>query len=567
MSTTTPKFELPAHPVITLPAPLPKPAGRERRALTRGRPALIEGTILFALSFAVFAALGIWLTVHLKVVAFDGAYRLTHAYLAWYGAPAKLAAIGFVWPPVMTIVFMPLALIKPLVTSLVALPLTSAVFAAGTLVVLNRLLEHCGLPRLARYPLLVAFAANPMFVHYATNGMSEMLAFFWLVLGFYEFLRWERTNQSAYLALSGAALAFGVLSRYELLPYAAVIGAGMLAIAISRWRTRPKVIESSILLFAAPIVYALMTWMLFNWIVIGDPLNFLHNEIVERFVLEKGRAVAQGGAAGVSVSNLFDLAGRLFSLYWRLFAPQVLVLVPLVILSIRRRSAIGWTLVALILLNPLMTAIFVKASDQSLLQLRFNMRSMPLVVIAVGWMFEALRGRTRHRILVLAAVGAFVACIPLTWQTMKTYPYVFADRDFVHALQSLKPNDTAGIGDAQRMSAYINQHVHGVRQVLVDDAQVFLPILVSRHPELYYTRIAKGDTDWHHVLNSPWGQVTYMLMSKHQGALSDLVLARWYGAPDGKVSFLRPVYSVGDMSLVRVAPAEPPAPRGFASTG
>jgi hypothetical protein len=58
-----------------------------------------------------------------------------------------------------------------------------------------------------------------------------------------------------------------------------------------------------------------------------------------------------------------------------------------------------------------------------------------------------------------------------------------------------------------------------------------------------------------------------MLMSKHQGPLSDLVLARWYGAPDGKVSFLRPVYSVGDMSLVRVAPAEPPAPRGFAPSG
>jgi hypothetical protein len=359
-----------------------------------------------------------------------------------------------------------------------------------------------------------------------------------------------------------------VLSRYELLPYAAVIGAGMLAIAIPAWRTRPRVLESSILLFAAPIVYALVTWMLFNWIVLGDPLNFLHHEIVERFVLEKGRAVAQGGAAGASASSVFALVGRLISLYWRLFAPQLLVLVPLLILSIRRRSVVGMTLVALILLNPLMTAIFVKTSDLSLLQLRFNMRSMPLVVIAVGWMFGLLRGRSGHRVLVLAAVGALVACIPLTWQTMKTYPYVFADRDFVHALETRHPHDTAGIADARRMSAYINQHVHGVRQVLVDDAQVFLPILVSRHPELYYTRIAKGDTDWHHVLDSPWGQVSYMLMSKHQGPLSDLVLARWYGAPDGTVSFLRPVFSAGDMTLVRVAPAEPPAPPPrFASRG
>jgi hypothetical protein len=551
---------------------LPAPAGtarrtRERRALSRGRAALMEGWLLLGGTFAVFAALGIWLTVDLKVVAYDGAFRLAHAYFAWYGAPPKLAAIGFVWPPVMTLVFLPFALVRPLSTSLAALPLTSALAAAGTLVVLNRLLEHCELRRFARYPLLLAFAANPMFVHYATNGMSEMLTFFWLVLGVHQFLRWERTGQSAFLALSGAALALGVLSRYELLPYAAAVALAIALMARSR-RQPPQVIEGSLLLFAAPVLYGLMTWMLFNYLVVGDPLSFLHQEVAQRIVAEKGRSAAQGGAGGVSISDLGALASAIASLYWRLFAPQVLVLGPLIALSVLRRSGIGLTIAALILLNPIMTALLVKGSDVSLLQLRFNMRSMPLVIVAIGWIFWLTRTRWARSLIALSAVAGMVACIPLSWQTMKTYPYVFADRDFVHAVQTGRPHDTVGIGDAKAMASYVHAHVHGIRQVLVDDAQTFLPLLVGGHPELFFNRIDKGDAVWTRVRDAPRGRVGFMLVPRRQGPLPDLILLRYPGAPAGRVPFLRPVFSVGNMTLLAVSPPLPPptAPRP-SSTG
>src|SRR6185503_2670984 len=113
-------------------------------------------------SFAAYAVLGHRVVIEQHVIVFDGLSRLAHAYFAWYNAPPKLAAIGFEWPPVMTLVFLPAAAIKPLATSFYALTITSATFGAGTLVVLNRTLGLLELRWPLRYPLLLAFGVNPI---------------------------------------------------------------------------------------------------------------------------------------------------------------------------------------------------------------------------------------------------------------------------------------------------------------------------------------------------------------------------------------------------------------------
>ena len=120
-------------------------------SLTRYRAALV----LFGVSFGGYAALGWYTTVHLVVG--DATSRLTHAYDVFWNHPAKLSALGFVWPPLMSAVFLPFALIKPLATSLWALPLMSAFCAAALLVTLERALAHSGLRRSVRLLLVVLF--------------------------------------------------------------------------------------------------------------------------------------------------------------------------------------------------------------------------------------------------------------------------------------------------------------------------------------------------------------------------------------------------------------------------
>src|SRR5205085_12571814 len=138
--------------------PTPEERRYDRRWGPRGlsRQAL-ESLALFALAAAAYALLGRRVVMQQHVVVFDGLSRLAHAYFVWYNAPPKLAAIGFEWPPLMTLVFLPLAAIKPLATSFFALTLTSAIFAASTLVVLNRTLALLELRPPLRYPLVLAF--------------------------------------------------------------------------------------------------------------------------------------------------------------------------------------------------------------------------------------------------------------------------------------------------------------------------------------------------------------------------------------------------------------------------
>src|SRR5450755_1488328 len=114
----------------TPPAPraLP-PTARGRLHHLRRRPRLT----LFLASFIVYAAIGYKVVVLQHVVVPDGWARLAHAYFVFHNHPPKLAAIGFIWPPLMTLVFLPLAWITPLATSLAALPLTSAFFGAATI--------------------------------------------------------------------------------------------------------------------------------------------------------------------------------------------------------------------------------------------------------------------------------------------------------------------------------------------------------------------------------------------------------------------------------------------------
>ena len=229
-----PEMEAPApelHPPAGPAFPRKRP---KRRARPRRLGNFTESAVLFLVFYAVYALIGYRVVVDQHVVVLDGLSRLAHAYFAWYNDPPKLAAIGFEWPPLMTLVFLPLAAIKSLATSFAALPLTSAFFGAGLVVVLSRILSTFGMRPALRYPLVLLFAANPMIVFYATNGMAEIVYLFFLTVGLYYLLRWYRNGHPHVLGVAGAAMALAALARYEMGVFALVVGLGVLLILALR---------------------------------------------------------------------------------------------------------------------------------------------------------------------------------------------------------------------------------------------------------------------------------------------------------------------------------------------
>lgn len=549
-----------SHPDLrfgTLPDRRPR-----RRLLSNSQ----ESALLFVIFFAIYAAIGYQLVIVQHVVVTDGLSRLAHAYFAWYNQPPKLAAIGFEWPPLMTMVFLPLAGIRPLATSFAALPLTSAIFGAGLLVILNRTLSTFAMRPLLRYPLVLLFGANPMIVFYATNGMGESVYLFFLTAAIYSLLRWYRNRQAHLLAIAGVAMALGILSRYEVAAFALVVAIGVLLIIAHRGASRVE-ISGSLTLYAAPIAYGLGAWFFFNWLILGDPFFWISRQAGTNISVGRG-GQSEAAAGTLEKIPLGEIAGELLSLNAHLFPLTLLVVPALLVVVVVRRDLMALLLAALASLNALMTAAFVfNARDLSLLQLRYNMRAMPIALIGAGWLFWLLRGRVQQTTTWILTAVALAASIPLCWHLMDTYRYQFGEQGFVRAVrtgESLEGKTLRGgyrfnTGADRAMSDYILAHTIRRDGILTDDAQTFSVMLASGRPDLFRDRIDKGDRIWHRALRDPYGKVDYILVSR-------------FGDPD-QVRQCYPEILRGDMPgtsiavenpkylLLEVAPHAPPPQR------
>lgn len=534
---------------------------KTRRSYKLG-PVAVETLALFALSFAAYAALGYRVVVQQHVVVFDALSRLSHAYFVWHNQPPKLAAIGFVWPPLSTVVFLPFAAIKPLATSLAALPLTSAVFAAALLCVLNRLFQLAEMPRLQRYLLLLALAVNPMILFYATNGMSEIVYLYFLVAGVYFFFKWYLDRIPSSLILASVFLTAGILSRYEVIIWAIVLTAAI-TIALIRQHVLRLELEGSMLAYLAPIAYGVSMWLFFNWLIVGDPLHWL-------------RSQTPNAAPSAYASLSFDepridlsagaIARELLDLNAQIFAPTVLVAVALLAHAFVRRDLMSTTLLVVLTLNAAFTGILVYVTDVlSYFQLRYNLRAVPLALVGIAWLYVVARRRQKNAVIAFALV-AMLASIPLSWRLMQTYPHQFAEQAFTRALATGEDQEgtrslssygrfyTIGTGDARRMARIVLDVVRPGEVVLTDDAQTFSVMLVSGKPGIFFDRIDRGDERWFEVLEAPFGKVDYVLVATGP---EDVIQGRYAGLGRTRVPGFTVVSRTERFLLARVAAARP----------
>jgi hypothetical protein len=525
----------------------------DRWAKTRRRwhptAGLLENLALFTGAAAAYTTLGIWIVLHKHVLVFDGLSRLSHAYFVWWNAPPKLTAIGFVWPPVSTLVFLPFTLVKPLATSLVALPLTSAVFGALLLVMLNRLFTLVRMPAWQRYPIVLVFGVNPMIAFYAGNGMAEIVYLFLLVGAIYSFMRWYLTRTAGNLIFAAVFFALGILSRYEVFTWAVVLTVSLALISI-RQRVSRSELEATLLTYLAPISYGVGLWLFFNWMILGSPLYFLHQQA-------PGAPVSPGQAAPAIVHTKLGLAGvaeKLLALNWQLFPPTLLVLLALLVVFVQRRDLMTMSLIVMIGLNAAFTWLIVVASGaESYLQLRYNMRAMPIALAGVAWLYLLARRRQRVAVWGVTLVALLVS-VPVTARTMETFRIQFREAAFVHAVEGRgKLRDQ--LGGARQAARYVTEHVHRKNAVLTDDSETFAAMLLSGRPDLFFDRIDRGDSGWQAALDAPFGKVDYVLVIPGG---PDLIVRRYPKIASGGQAGFTPVFRAGKYVLVRVS-ARPPA--------
>ena len=530
-------------------------------------PRWIEGLVLLLIAAGVYFWLGYRTIVDDGVVVFDALDRLTRAYLAWHNDPPKLAAIGFVFPPLTTVVFLPFTLVKPLATSLVALPLASALFGGWMVVAMNRLLARCSMPGPQRWLLLAAFALNPLVLFYAGNGMSEVVYLALLTVSLYGFASWFLTNQPRFLVAAGLAFSLLVLLRYSFAVWAVVI-AVMMGIGLNRRGAGNDETEGTLVTFLAPLIYALSVWVLFNWLIVGDPLRWLSSS--GAFAVNAPQADAAGNV------GLLDVLERSGQLTLGVFALGIAVIPALLFAAIAKRDEMSLWLAVLALTGVVVIgANAMIEQDLNALAMR---NALPILIVCMAgaaWLYRIL---PHLRIVVwLAALAGLLLTAVGSWHAMQRYPFQGQEQAFVRALKSGAAQSATnsiggfrvGVTPEQEMASSINANVGGRSTILADNAQTFGVILLSGRPQMFFDRVDRGDGTFERVVVRPHGRVTYMLMAKQVSG--DLIRRRYPTVPSRVAAGLTPVSETERYLLLKVPTRDPRRPQsagaGSGTTG
>lgn len=232
--------------------------------------------LLFTIFFILYLAIGYFFAIDLQVYHNDAVARTALSFFTVLGRDPHLAAVGFVWQPLPSLIQVPLILLlKPLGLMMLSGPIITALSGALSVVIIY----HIGLLLLSGKKLFstltaALFGLNPMIALYSTIGTSEMIFCACLLGGSYFLIKWFNNSKHAHLLLASFFISLSFWSRYE-----SIIAFGGCVVLLLLKSITDKVglkkIESTILLFSVPFIYSVLFWIVINWLIMKDPFYFL----------------------------------------------------------------------------------------------------------------------------------------------------------------------------------------------------------------------------------------------------------------------------------------------------
>lgn len=514
----------------------------------------LESGLIFVFFAIVYGVLGYFTLTDGRIVDFVSLNHLNEAYMVLWNDPPRLAAIGLDAGTFASLLYMPFSIVKPVATSLVALPVLSAVAAALLMASLNNLMRVCDINLGFRVVLLLLFGLNPMFVFYAGNGAPTVLGLLLLGIALTATISWAATDQTRHLAAAGLAMGVAITVDYAYI----LVGFGfMLAfMVISAQKKDPGLkVRATLLLFLTPVVYALLFWCLLNWVLIGDPLSWVTGQIGVIQVNTTGVLDALGADFWGSMGDLFEVTLGI--------APLALIAgFALIIGAVSKKDATGWGLLLVGLCIAAAPVIRTVGADQAnLFDLVYG---LPLAVFAVGAV--AWFGKDGWSPIAAVVLGiGLLAAIPLSWNAMQDYRFQNQAQAFTRWVDGWNSQEgkesiggyTAGIDPELSMARYINNEIpQESRSILVDENFSYGVMITSGRVANFYDRADQGEDDWQAAIDNPFGTVSYMLITVSRAG--DQIAKKWPTAVEGGQAGMTPIFRTDRYVLVEVSETAPP---------
>ncbi len=433
--------------------------GDEGRGLPLSVPVI--AVLLAAVATSIAASHG-WLTLyddarsHLNI-----ARRLTDSTTPGFGQ------LGSIWLPLPHLLMAPLAAIDWMWQSAAAGAIVSGVAFVYASVRVFSLVDDWFGNRFAAWTAFAVFAGNLNLLYMQSTALDEPLMLACFVGAVYHLARWTRSHALGDLLLAGIAMFLATLTRYDAW---GVFLAAIIAVAIwSRLeRRRPGYTQANMLVFAFIGGYGIALWFLYNFVILHDPLFFLHGQVTEidrelqlancsspLTACTRGNAVDSGLIYGWAV---LDVVG------W----PAMALAVVGALGMLARRGAAFWRNLALlmVLASPIVLNVVTLYLGQTTIlvpqrppfqvfNLRFGIEALPFAAVCIAYLATLLRRRSA-RLPALAAVIAASVIVSLP------VPILLAEG----------LTGVAGYGrtEATAASAYLHPRYSG-GEILVDETQ------------------------------------------------------------------------------------------------
>lgn len=505
-----------------------------------------ESALVFALFTLAYTWFGHWLISDMHVVGFETLDRFNRALMIWHNDPPKLSAVGFDYPPLTILLISPLTIIPGLASSLLVVPLASAVFAAFTMVIFNTMMRRAQVLAPVRVVVLVALGLNPLVVLYAASGARHFMWLAFVVAALGALFAWYVTADIRFVMIAGLAFAVAALCGYSSLLWF-VVSAIMIGAILARLGADGTEVEGTTVGFAAPTVYVVALWTAFNLLLVFKPFNW---------ITSSSDAASSGGLEAFSAVELLEYTGRLV-LYG---APIAIVVLPaLIFAGVARRNGFALWLAVILFLAIIVPALSValKLTDSPMI-MRNALPILLFSMIGAIWLARSA-GDGASIVSALLVVGLLIS-IPWTFQAMKTYKYQGLESTFAAAVSTRQSQEgattpdgsTVGYVSEQAMAQWITDNVTAKNSILTDNAQTSAVILLTGDPALFFDRVDKSDGPWLEAAKNPDQYVDYLLLPTNS---PDDLLSEFYAEDiDGGNPLLTEAYRTDRYVLLFVPP-------------
>jgi hypothetical protein len=428
--------------------------------------------------------------------------------------PPGLAQLGTVWLPLHHILMLPFIWNDWLYqTGLAgALPSMAAYVLSGVYLFRTGRLVF-GSPA-AGWAAALALLLNPSVLYMQATPMSELDLVAAAIVAIYYTTRWAHTLRAADLVKAAAATAAGTLIRYDAWALALAL---LVVVIVIAWRRKGRAYaEASALTFGVLGFAGCAGWLIYNWVIFGDALEFIDSPYSARSQQQQIQA-----GLGLPTYHNLGLSAQTYSvvtldmIWWPI---AIAALFGLLLWVLRTRLRVQTlplyaTLVpfAFNCLSLVMGISIIETPEitfdgvNTYFNVRYGLVMVPAVALCAACLVARKRASLRRGLLLgVLALAAFFSVSSTFFNT----PYALQD-----PLNGIGSNANLG---AHKEANWLDSHYHG-GAVLISKGSNTTTIFYSQLPDQAIITETNG-ARFQNALAAPQDNgVTWIVMTSGSG--------------------------------------------------